>query len=235
MKITSETQVRDIAIERPAAVRIFESLGINYCCGGKHTLAEACAKLNLEVAHVLEELERQEPAVPEAQWKQAPLKDLAAYIVQKHHAFTRTQIDLVNKLAEKVERRHGADHPEIFQISKTFAVVSAELTHHFHCEENVLFPYISQYEADQQTTLPPVFGSVQQPIARMLADHDQADDEFRQLRGLTSNYTPPAAACPTWRAYYQAIEDLETDLREHIHLENSILFPRALEQAAQTA
>ncbi len=235
MRITPETSVRDIAVDRPGTVRIFENLGIDYCCGGRHTLAEACAKLDLEIDRVIDELEYENPSVPEAHWKDAPLKDLAHYIVQKHHAFTRSQIELVNKLAEKVERRHGPDHPEIFQISKVFAVVSAELTHHFHCEENVLFPYISQCETDQQTTLPPVFGSVQQPIARMLADHDQAGDELRTLRGLTNNYTPPSAACPTWRAYYQAMEDLENDLHAHIHLENSILFPRALEQAAQIA
>ena len=237
MGITSETLIRDIAVELPIATRVLERLGIDYCCGGKHTLAEACAKRNLDVASVLEELQlqQQDATVPEAQWKQTPLKELAEYIVRKHHAFARAQIDLVRSLADKVESRHGADHPEIFQISKAFAVISAELSHHFYCEENILFPYISQSGTEQQTALPPIFGSVQQPIARMMADHDQAGDELRLLRELTNNYTPPTAACPTWRAYYRALEDLEMDLHQHIHLENNILFPRALEQSAKAA
>ena len=237
MAITSVTLVRDIAVAFPTTIPVLERFGIDYCCGGKHTLAEACAHRNLDLAPVLEELERQQQStsLPEAQWEHAPLKELAEYIVQKHHAFTRDQIDLIRSLGNKVESRHGADHPEIFQISKTFAVTSAELTHHFYCEENILFPYISQLGTDQQTALPPVFGSVQQPVTRMMMDHDQVGGELRVLRELTNNYTPPTAACPTWRAYYRALEDLEQDLHRHIHLENNILFPRALEQASVMA
>ena len=237
MVITLETSVRDIAVELPISIRVFDGFGIDYCCGSKHTLAEACAKQNLDVASVLAKLELQQQGktVPAAQWEQAPLKELTEYIVRKHHAFARAHIDLVRSLSQKVESRHGGDHPEIFRISKAFAAISAELLHHFFCEENVLFPHISQSGTEQQTGLPPVFGSVQQPIARMMAEHDQAGDELRLLRELTNNYTPPAAACLTWRAYYRALEDLEMDLHQHIHLENNILFPRALEQAAKAA
>ncbi|MHB1938572.1 MAG: iron-sulfur cluster repair di-iron protein [Acidobacteriaceae bacterium] len=233
MVITSQTPVRDIAVEHPTAIPVLERFGIDYCCGGRHTLAEACAKGDVDLAPVLEELERRQRSTdaPEAQWQNATLKEIADYVVQRHHAFTRDQIKLIGDLMKKVEVRHGADHPEVFETSKVFAVASSELTHHFFCEENILFPYIGKMEAGQQAALPPVFGSVEQPIARMMMDHDQAGEELRALRTLTNNYTPPTAACPTWRALYRALEELELDLHQHIHLENNILFPRALAQA----
>ncbi|HET9099718.1 MAG TPA: iron-sulfur cluster repair di-iron protein [Acidobacteriaceae bacterium] len=233
MAITSETPVRDIAVEHPTTIPVLERFGIDYCCGGKHTLAEACAKRDVDLAPVLKELESQQrnTDAAEAHWLKAPLKQLTDHIVQKHHAFTREQIKLIADLMKKVEARHGADHPEFFEIGKVFAVTSSELTHHFFCEENILFPYIGKMEAGQQAALPPVFGSVEQPITRMMMDHDQAGEELRALRVLTNDYTPPTAACPTWRALYRALEDLERDLHQHIHLENNILFPRALVQA----
>ena len=237
MIITTETQVCDIAVEYPTAIPVLERFGIDFCCGGKHTLAEACTQRDVDVVPVLEELERQQrkTGAPEAHWQKAPLKELADYIVSRHHAFTREQIQLIAGLMTKVEARHGADHTVVPQIGKVFAVVSAELAHHFICEETILFPYIGKLGGGQQAALPPMFGSVEQPIARMMADHDQAGAELRELRGLTGNYTPPTAACPTWRALYRALEDLEQDLHQHIHLENNILFPRALAQAKGTA
>ena len=235
MVITSETPVRDIAVEYPTTIPVLEGFGIDYCCGGKHTLAEACTRKDLHLAPVLEALEskQRDTSVPESQWQQASLQELADYIVQKHHVFTREQLKLIGGLSSKVENRHGAGHPEVFEIGKVFAVINSELTHHFFCEETILFPYISKLDTAQQAALPPVFGSVEQPITRMMADHDQAGDELRELRSLTSNYTPPSTACPTWRALYRALEDLEIDLHQHIHLENNILFPRALAQAGK--
>lgn len=235
MIITSETAVGDIAVEYPTAVPMLERLGIDYCCGGKHTLAEACAKSDVDFASMLEALERQQrsTSVPESRWQKASLKEITDYVVQRHHAFARQQIKLIGHLLAKVESRHGADHPEVFKISKVFAVVSSELTYHFFCEEQILFPYIEKMEDGQQAALPPVFGSVEQPISRMMMDHNQAGEQLRELRILTSNYMPPAAACPTWRALYHALEDLEMDLHQHIHLENNILFPRAVEQAKE--
>ncbi len=237
MIITTETQVRDIAVEVPTAIPVLERFGIDFCCGGKHTLAEACTRRQVDVDPVLKELElqQQKTNTPEVQWQNVPLKDLADYIVGRHHAFTREQIHLIGGLMAKVEARHGDSHAEVAQIAKVFAVVSAELAHHFICEETILFPYIGKLEGDQRAALPPMFGSVEQPITRMMADHDQAGEELRELRSLTGDYTPPAAACPTWRALYRALEDLEQDLHQHIHLENNILFPRALAQAKGTA
>ncbi len=238
MVITSETQVSDIAVEYPTAIPVLERFGIDYCCGGKHTLAEACSKRDVNLGPVLEELELQQRKTdaPEAHWQKAPLKDLAEYIVQKHHAFTRDQLKLIGDLMAKVENRHGTDHPEVFEIGKVFAVTSSELTHHFGCEESALFPYIAALGTGQRPELPAMAnGSMELPITRMMMDHDQAGEELRTLRSLTNNYTPPTAACPTWRALYRALEDLERDLHQHIHLENNILFPRALAQSTKLA
>lgn len=234
MAITAETPVREIAVELPTAIPALENFGIDYCCNGKHTLAEACTKRDLNVAPVLaelEQLERQNSHALETQWENASTKDLTDYIVRKHHAFTRNQLALIRDLADRVERRHGATHPEIFQVSEAFAAISTELEEHFFCEESILFPYIAQLGTNEQPASPPVFGSAQQPVTRIMIDHEHTGDEFRLLREITNNYLPPEDACTTFRALYHALDDLEQDLHRHIHLENDILFPRALAQA----
>ena len=230
MHITAETSVRDIVVEVPTAIPVLELLGIDYCCGGKHTLAEACSKTNQNVATVVKELESQQENTSELEvpWQTTPLGDLISYILQKHHTFTREQLALIGELAAKVERRHGTAHPELRRLTEALATINAELAHHFFCEENVLFPYIEQLKGDQSAMARAAFGTVHQPVTRMMTDHDQTGDELRTLREITNNYRPPDDACTTYRALYRALEDLERDLHRHIHLENNILFPRAL-------
>jgi regulator of cell morphogenesis and NO signaling len=148
--------------------------------------------------------------------------------LHKHHTFTREQLTLVRELAAKVERRHGATHPEIYKVNEALEVLSAELTHHFSCEENVLFPYIEQMNGDRKFLANAVFGNIEQPVRRMMMDHNHTGDELRILREITNDFCPPGDACTTFRALYRALEDLESDLHRHIHLENNILFPQAL-------
>ena len=229
MVITAETPVRDIVIESPTAIPVLEHFGIDYCCGGKHTLAEACTKRDQSIALVLEELEHmgQDITTPEVQWQTAPLRELIDHIVQKHHTFTREHLVLIHELADKVERRHGAAHPEVHRLNEVLAIISAELTRHFFCEENVLFPYIAQLDQKQTSSAHPIFDNMQQPVKQMMREHDQTGNELRVLREITNQYQPPDYACTTYRALYRAMEDLERDLHWHIHLENNILFPRA--------
>jgi len=230
MVITAETQVRDIVVESPTAIPVLEQFGIDYCCGGKHTLAEACIRRDQNVVTVLQELERreQELSTSEMSWQMAPLRDLIDHIVYKHHTFAREQLALVQELAAKVERRHGAAHPEIYKVNGALAAINTELKHHFSCEEDVLFPHIAKLEGDRRPGAQAVFNQMQQPITRMMMDHNQTGDELRVLREITNDYDPPDDACTTYRALYRALEDLERDLHRHIHLENNILFPRAL-------
>jgi regulator of cell morphogenesis and NO signaling len=235
MVITPDTSVREIAVEIPSAIPVLNRFNIDYCCGGQHSLAEACARRDVEVAPLLEELERHQSrqASQEPQWKDQPLRDLINHIVHHHHEFARRQLDLLQELAAKVERRHGSHHPEIFQVGIALGAVCAELIHHFSCEEDVLFPYIAQLEAEGGPTSPPMFSNMGQPVSRMMQDHDHTGEELRQLREITNNYQPPDGACTTFRAFYKTIEELECDLHQHIHLENAILFPRALELAKE--
>lgn len=237
MTISVNQPIGEIVIEHPEIVPVLESLGIDYCCGGKHTLSEACADRKLETAAMADELERQQegPDSQTVRWEKVPLKELAEYIVQRHHTFTRKQLELIGSLADKVERRHGINHPELFQISTAIDAIRTELPHHFAHEESVVFPYIAQLETNEPPALPLVYSSVRQPVERMLTDHDHTGSELRLVREITNNYQPPADACPSYRALYRALEDLEQDLHQHIHLENNILFPRALEKAKERA
>ncbi|MBT9333087.1 iron-sulfur cluster repair di-iron protein [Paracidobacterium acidisoli] len=228
MVITSETPVREIVLERPGAIPLLEELGIDYCCGGKHTLGEACSRRQLGVSTVLDMLARQQPQPSDTNWQTARLTELTQHIVEKHHAFTREQLRLLQEVAEKVQRRHGDRHPEIPEVYKAIAALIAETTHHFYCEENILFPYIGSLEEGEKPAQPPFFDTVDQPVTRMMMEHDQTGDELRHLRELTNNYQPPPDACTTFRALYRALDELERDLHQHIHLENNILFPRVL-------
>lgn len=235
MAITAETSVRDIAVEFPTAIPVLERIGVDYCCHGGHTLAEACSKKNITLEPVLEELqqfEKREEKSADAQWANAPLEQLTEHIVSKHHAYTREQLKLIDDLMTKVEHRHGPTHPQVYQLGKAVAVFASELKRHAECEEANLFPYIAALGSGKLPDLPaPAKGSVEMPIRHMMGDHDQTGEELAGFRKLTDNYTPPPEACPTWRALYRAIEDLESDLHRHIHLENNILFPRAIKQA----
>lgn len=235
MVITPETPVREIAVEVPAAIPVFKRFNIDYCCGGQHSLAEACSQRKVEIAPVLKELEqhqlRKDMAQP--QWKDISLQHLINHIVHHHHEFARHQLDLLQELAAKVERRHGHSHPEIFQVGTALGAVRAELIHHFSCEEDVLFPHIAKLESEGETAFPSMFSNMEQPVARMMQDHDHTGDELRLLREITNNYQPPADACTTFRALYRTMEELEYDLHQHIHLENNILFPRALQLAKE--
>jgi regulator of cell morphogenesis and NO signaling len=226
MTITSETPVREIVTEYPGTIPLFEQAGIDYCCGGAQTLSEACARRNIAVDEMVAAIGERGQDARKPAW--ASLGDLCDYITDHHHAYTRQQVALVSNLLTRVQTRHGARHPELVSIGHLFAVIEAELRHHFHCEENVLFPYIAQLEKDPDSAQLPMFESIHQPVQLMLTEHDQTGEKLSLLREKTNNYQPPADACTTFRACWKAFEDLERDLHLHIHLENNILFPRAL-------
>lgn len=239
MATTTQT-VRDIATENPAAVRVFEKYGIDYCCGGRVPLAEACANKGLNVDEVLASLEA--TASPsdtgEKDWSRESLAGLAAYIVDTHHAYVTREVPRLNALAAKVVSRHGDSREELPAIQSKIAELGEEMIAHQGKEEVVLFPYIGKFEryAAGNGPIPRnCFGSVSHPIAMMTKDHDFAGELMAQIRKLSQDYTPPASACPTFRAFYADLLEFEKDLHRHIHLENNILFPRALALEASTA
>ena len=231
---TAETTVREIALENPAAIRVFEKFGIDYCCGGRKPLAEACEERALEPAAVLAAIEA--TAVPAAasgpDWTTAGLGTLCRHIVETHHAYVRAEIPRLQLFAEKVLSRHGDTHPELARIRELTDAISEDMTQHMGKEEVVLFPYITKLERNIATCGPPslgCFGTVKNPVRMMMAEHDAAGAIMAEIRELSHDYTAPQGACPTYRGIYQSLVDFERDLHQHVHLENNILFPRAIE------
>ncbi len=239
MTTTTQT-VRDIATENPAAVRVFEKYGIDYCCGGRVPLAEACATKGLNLDDVIESLEAVTTPSPadEKDWAKDSLANLATYIVDTHHAYVTREVPRLNELAGKVVSRHGDTREEVPQIQSKLAELGEELIAHQGKEEVVLFPYIGKFEryASGDGAKPrSCFGTIDHPIKMMTQDHDYAGRLMAEIRELSKDYTPPAGACPTFRAFYAGLSEFEQDLHQHIHLENNILFPRAIALEASAA
>ncbi len=231
MLAKTEKTVRELVLDNPAAARIFEKLGIDYCCGGGKSLAEACTRANVQVDEVIAALEKPKPVPVERDWKRATLSELARYIVDKHHAFTREELKRLEPLIIKVVSVHGANRPELQRVQAIFHELSQELTVHMTKEEQILFPYLTEMEGavDSKRPLPPaMFGTVQNPVRMMMMEHDSAGQALHNLRELTNGYAVPADACVTYQSLYKALEGFEANLHQHIHLENNILFPRAL-------
>lgn len=230
--------VREYALEMPGATRIFEKLGIDYCCGGGNSLADACAKAGVAVDEVLGSLEgteRSDETSASEGWQTASLAELITHIVEKHHTFTRLELARLEALLAKVCGVHGQNHQELFHIQKQFQELSRDLEPHMLKEERVLFPYIVQMEEAAKNNRPnvvPPFGTVRNPVKVMMAEHDAAGDILREMRELSSDYAVPEDACISYQTLYGALAALEADLHQHIHLENNILFPRAAEMEA---
>jgi regulator of cell morphogenesis and NO signaling len=235
MEVTTTKTVRKFAVENPAATRIFEKFGIDYCCGGNQPLEQACETAGISIDAVLEALEKAEETARAAQqvhdWNREPLTDLVAHIKRTHHKYTREETARLAVLLRKVCSVHGQNHPELFEIGEAFTALAQELTIHLMKEEMVLFPYIERMEEaviQGEPVLPAPFGSVQNPVAMMEREHDSAGNALRTIRKATGEFTLPADACVSYETLYKALAAFEADLHQHIHLENNILFPRAI-------
>jgi regulator of cell morphogenesis and NO signaling len=235
MTLLASMKVKEIAKQLPASVRLFEEYGIDYCCGGGKSLAEACAAAKQPIDEVLEKLEKLNNIVADSDltlWEREPLSDLVHHIVEVHHGFVRREIPRLKLLIEKVGSRHADSHPELTSLNLNFGFIAEELMNHMLKEEQVLFPYIERLQASKETaTAPPpaVFGSVARPVECMMREHDLAASMLQEIRELTRDYLPPQGACPTYRAMLNGLHEFERDLHRHVHLENNILFPKAIE------
>jgi regulator of cell morphogenesis and NO signaling len=230
---TAETTVREIALDQPASIRVFERLGIDYCCGGRKPLAQACAERSLDLQSVLAALESTGASKDAStDWATAPLESLCEHIVTTHHEYVRREIPRLWQFATKVVARHGDDRPELPQIQQLIKTAGDELLEHLGKEEAMLFPYITNLERNLATCGPRslgCFGAVRNPIRVMMAEHDAAGEILARIRALSHDYTAPEGACPTYRGFYQGLAEFESDLHRHVHLENNVLFPRAIE------
>lgn len=226
--ITPDKTVGQLVAEQPARSRVFEKLGIDYCCGGKKPLAEACATRGLETDAVVRDLTACDAAAPgpEEDWTKAPLTELANHVVRAHHDYLREALPRLTMLTGKVANAHGANDPRLIELRDVFAGFREELEEHMAKEEMILFPLIRKM--DSADTRPKFHcGSVQNPIRVMLAEHDDAGQDLEKMRRLTDGFSAPATACNTYRAMLQALEEIEADMHQHVHLENNIMFPRA--------
>jgi len=232
--ITTDMTVRDVANDLPQSTRLFEKLKIDYCCGGNQTLAEGCTSAGVDVYAVIQMLAEatQQKSEDAVDFTSASLPQLITHIVDTHHVFTKSEMDRLQLLADKVLAAHGGNHPELVHLDELLTRLCADLKPHMFKEEHVLFPYIFALAkaADQQGAVPfAPFGTVNNPIRMMMREHDTAGEILRELRQLTSDYKVPADACISYQTLYQALENFEKDLHQHIHLENNILFPKALD------
>jgi regulator of cell morphogenesis and NO signaling len=243
MSIDTHRTVAEIALERPQAAAVFEKLGIDYCCGGK-PLAAACDAAGIDVNHVANLLEAtagtDQPGAEVGDWSKQSLAALISHIVQKHHSYCREECLRLEPLSAKVVSKHGEHHPELGQIHQLFTSLSSELSMHMMKEEQVLFPYIIGLEDSvTRKSVPPraPFGTVQNPVRMMVQEHDNAGRLLKEIRELTRNFAAPEDACTSFKALYQGLQAFEADLHQHIHLENNLLFPRAiaLEETSQAA
>ena len=235
MTVATEKTVRDLAVENPAATRVFERFGIDYCCGGNQPLEQACQRAGVSLDEVIDSLEMEEETARNAKqvhdWQSEPLSELIAHIKNTHHKYTREEIVRLTALLQKVCSVHGKNHPELSDIQSTFRGLAQELSTHMMKEEMVLFPYISRMEeavAQREPLLPAPFGTVANPVAMMEHEHDSAGNALRNIRQASHDFQAPADACVSYQTLYKTLLVFEADLHQHIHLENNILFPRAI-------
>lgn len=212
---------------------VFRKYGMDYCCGGKKPLEEACHKKGIDPQLVQKELDELDlmPGKPQHDFEQWSLDVLADYIVANHHRYVADALPMLYELTAKVARVHGERHPELIKIAQHFDAVAQELQMHMVKEERILFPYIQQMAIASREGKPmaaPAFGSVENPIRMMEAEHESAGGAMEEIRQLSSDFTPPLDACTSYRVLFSKLNEFEQDLHQHVHLENNLLFPKAI-------
>lgn len=235
-KLETKT-VREIALEMPISTRVFEEFQIDYCCGGRKPFEEACSLAGVEpeaVADRLRELE-QSAAGHTTDFESMPVGRLIDHILDKHHVYTKDEMRQLAPLMDKVAGRHGESHTELLILKSYVLTLFQDLASHMAKEEAILFPYLRDLLGRQGavSSSSPAFGTVKNPLRVMIAEHDRAGELLRLMRKTTFDYSLPDGACPSYTALYTRLEELEKDLHQHIHLENNILFPKALELEAK--
>jgi regulator of cell morphogenesis and NO signaling len=221
MSIDPSRTVAELVLEQPARARVCEELGLDYCCGGKTPLVEACEARGVAVDDAVAALEAVTDApAGERDWTDAPLAELCDHIVSEHHDRLRQELPRLDALLEKVARAHGEERPSVVELRDTFAALRAELEEHLAAEENDLFPLVragGPYDAEQ--------------VRELEHEHEWAGSALARMRELTGGYDLDQAMCNTHRATLDGLHELERDLHQHIHEENNVLFPRALAAA----
>ena len=223
----NDKTIGEIAAEVPAAIRIFEAWKIDYCCGGKTPLTDACKAAGKSVDEFNAALQAA-AVVPglSKDWTRERLSAISCYICETYHRYTREELETFAPLAAKVFSVHGERRPELARVVTLIKELTDDMLPHMMKEERVLFPYVEQME--QGDAPAPFFGTVKNPVRMMMVEHDRVGDLLAQMRIVTSSYAPPENACFSYRELYRRLEEFEVKTHEHIHLENNVYFPRAV-------
>lgn len=216
---------------RTAAV--FSKYQIDFCCKGNRTINEVCEKQNIDSDTLLQNVydvlqSENNSGIDFNSW---PLDLLVDYIEKTHHRYVEEKTGIILQFLNKLCSVHGANHPELFKINELFAEGAGELSQHMKKEELMLFPFIKRMVNTKESNgvlSQPSFGTVSNPIAMMMQEHENEGDRFREIANLTNNYTAPADGCTTYKVAFAMLQEFEQDLHKHIHLENNILFPKAV-------
>lgn len=232
---SASTKIGEIVKKDFRKAQVFKKFGIDFCCGGKKTLKQACEENKLDILELqkeLEQIENSDANQKEIRFDEMELDELCTYIIEKHHRYVGKTIPVIFEYTQKVARVHGERNPELIEIADLFMKISHELNCHMMKEEKMLFPYISSMAiAKREKNKAPMaqFGTVSNPIQVMEDDHEEVGKLMKKIEELSQNYTAPSNACTTYRISYESLKEFAEDLYQHIHLENNILFPKAEE------
>ena len=219
---------------KPSVAEVLEKYNLDFCCRGKRTLEEACQQQGVELEAVLEELhsELEKPRESKIDFDKLSPAELVSFIKATHHTYVRQKLPIITARTEKVANRHGDLHPALRVIEEKWKLVAEDLIGHMLKEEHILFPFVEKvqrYFSSDGTFELPVEEFISNPIREMEREHEHAGDIMAGIRELSNNYQPPEEACPTWRLMLSELKEFEEDLHRHVHLENFLLFPKALE------
>jgi regulator of cell morphogenesis and NO signaling len=236
MDIHTDHTIGEIVAADYRTATVFKAHGIDFCCKGGRSVSEVCESKNLDPQVLLEEVRQAAASTeqPGADYHHWPLDLLADYVEKKHHRYVATKSPELVQYLDKLCKVHGERHPELFDIRDEFAHVASELAAHMQKEEMILFPFVRKLATEQQPARP-MFGTVQNPIDMMMHEHTVEGERLARIAELSNQYTPPADGCTTYRVAFAMLKEFEDDLHLHIHLENNIMFPRAIEREKQIA
>ena len=226
--------IGELVAEDWRRAEVFKKHGIDFCCGGKQTVEAACEQKNIDLHQLETELHEVENEIKfgSQDFNKWELNFLIDYIINVHHQYVGEAIPFLAELTHKVAYTHGDNHPELIEIEKLFQDVSQELALHMQKEEMILFPYIKEMtEARKNGTLPPypAFGTIANPIHMMEAEHTSAGSAMETIEELSKGFTPPVDACPSYQIMFAKLQEFQQNLHQHVHLENNILFPKAIQ------
>lgn len=231
-EINFNTSLGDFVAMHPRARKVFEKFELDYCCGGKEDIKTAAKKKNVDINELISSLGKtineENEQITEKIWINESLTDIINHIQTKHHEFMWKELPYVDKLLDKIVRVHGQKHGDFLNdLSNIYKNLKKNLEKHLKDEENLLFPYVKELETSTKNEKSAHEKDNFQDILRVLyEEHDEAGEALSQIRRLTSNYILPEDACASFEALYENLQAIEDDLHEHVHLENTVLFPR---------